>query len=323
MWALVVTITMVFCLLSVNLKINALHKILSQRNASPAEVEVVTNEQQDNDESDDDQQQLQQQDTDESDDDQQQLQEIELAAVQQHYISRRGELTRTRNDDDTGLQRTMRGTTNDLPEAPSLAFLRSNHLVANKHIAFQAFVYVFAILATLLIPIMRLIDTEIGGPLFYRLQILSQPLHGFFNFLIFIGFKIYHQRRLNPTTPYLIIVGQIFFSSTADPIFLSRITIVEGDGEVKGIEVCDQFVGIDHASLDHMRNLDDSGISYSESGNGISMPSSNIHGGRSAQSANFLNMDSDVMVSSGDERKDDISSNFEDGFSSRDSTVKR
>ena len=61
------------------------------------------------------------------------------------------------------------------------------------------------------------------------MHFLLQPLQGFFNFLIFVGFKIYFQKNQNPTKTFKDILYSIFFQWSSDPVFVSRINVIEND----------------------------------------------------------------------------------------------
>ena len=54
----------------------------------------------------------------------------------------------------------------------------------------QSLSYIFVQFITLIFPLLSSI-----GYKYERLRLIFQPLQGFFNFLIFIGFKVYHMRR--------------------------------------------------------------------------------------------------------------------------------
>ena len=110
--------------------------------------------------------------------------------------------------------------------------LRRNHLVTNKTVAFQAVSYVAAFLVTVIVPVIRLLiqDKSSTNGILVRAHFFLQPLQGFFNMLIFIGFKVHHLKNSNPSEPYSKLFYWIFFQSTSDPIFISRMTIVQQRG---------------------------------------------------------------------------------------------
>mmetsp|Transcript_15843 Transcript_15843/g.23831 ORF Transcript_15843/g.23831 Transcript_15843/m.23831 type:complete len:555 (+) Transcript_15843:64-1728(+) len=164
-------------------------------------------------------------------------------------------------------------------ESGHLLALRTAHFPANRNIAFQALAYVLPFSFTALMPLIRFATLMLNlsdyenylMTVLIRIQLIIQPLQGFFNLLIFLGFKIYHQKHLNPTYTLGHVVYKIFFQSTADPIFISRITIVEEGGNVTVRVEDEELLSIDNASLGNMNNVDD-GLSTS-SGVGISLPS--------------------------------------------------
>lgn len=164
-----------------------------------------------------------------------------------------------------GLQRTTAfAQVQDQPDI-SLQSLRTYHLVANKTIACQSLAYVVAWLCTIGIALMRIIMKQVleknntGRVLLLRIQLFLQPSQGFFNLLIFLGFKIFYQKKLNPTMSLSEILHRIFFEATSDPVFLSRMTIVarQNGRDVRGIEVEGEFLSLnDSASLGNMNHAD-------------------------------------------------------------------
>jgi hypothetical protein len=171
------------------------------------------------------------------------------------------------------MERSKNGSKNG-SKGSHLNSLRDDHYVANKVIAIQALIYITLFSITVTIPIIRILiiyNPHMPVLNLHRFQLVVQPLQGFFNFLIFFGFKVYYQKTLNPTITVTKVVKQLFFERTADPIFISRITIIqEADGSVKRVRVANELLSIDSGSMGHMNNMDDSALSISESGAGIS-----------------------------------------------------
>ena len=193
----------------------------------------------------------------------------------------------------------------------NLDSLRDDHYVANKVIAIQALTYIISFSITVTIPTLRVMmiyNPHIPVLNLLRFQLVVQPLQGFFNFLVFFGFKTYYQKTLNPTITLTQVVKQLFFEQTADPIFISRITVIqEADGTVKRVRVANEFLSLDSGSMGHMNNMDDSALSISESGAGFSSAvlSSSVLGGE--RSSNGL---SDWDLSGGSHLQEEDS--FED-----------
>lgn len=60
-----------------------------------------------------------------------------------------------------------------------------------------------------------------------RVLVFLFPLQGFFNFIIFISFKVYNYRRICKDASICSILRRLFTSSAHDPTFISRISIVK------------------------------------------------------------------------------------------------
>ena len=111
----------------------------------------------------------------------------------------------------------------------SLQLLRLEHLIRNKDIRLHSFAYVLAFLLTISLSIYQMILDKIMSVPIKTMQLLLQPLQGFFNFLIFVGFKVYFQKNLNPTRTYKNILYSIFFKWSSDPVFISRMKVIDND----------------------------------------------------------------------------------------------
>lgn len=172
-----------------------------------------------------------------------------------------------RIEETLGLQRmSVFDKAQEQPEI-SVKSLRTIHLVANKIVAFQSLAYVVAWLCTIGIALVRILMKRVleknntSRVFLLRIQLFLQPSQGFFNLLIFLGFKIFYQKKLNPMMSYSTVLHRIFFESTSDPVFLSRMTIVaQGNGrDIRGIEVEGEFLDLnDSASLGNMNHGEDS-----------------------------------------------------------------
>ncbi len=202
------------------------------------------------------------------------------------------------------LQRTMVNQQNPQQKedpAEYLTALRTDHFPANRTIALQAVAYVIPFLLTAALPLIRLVvytlDSSYNDVILAKTQIFVQPLQGFFNFVIFFGFKVYHQSHLNPTFTLWHIIGKIMFHSTEDPIFISRITIIDEEGGNVRVRVEDEeLLSIDNASLGNMNNIEDA-FSVS-SGVGISFPSPHNSEAQRVSSNQVMN-NSDISGLSG------------------------
>lgn len=77
---------------------------------------------------------------------------------------------------------------------------------------------------------------------FEKLTLVFLPLQGFFNFVIFVSFKIYNYRRVRPDVGIGRVITLLFCTSAHDPCFISRISVVmknerDGDDFVEEVEV--------------------------------------------------------------------------------------
>jgi hypothetical protein len=116
---------------------------------------------------------------------------------------------------------------------------QDKHLVYNNFILFQCLAYIGALLITLLFPIL-IAATKFSsfgkGPqhatyreTLRKLQLIFQPMQGFFNFLIFMSSKIYQERVIDRNQSYIDVVKKIFTKKYDDPIIISSLSFVEGD----------------------------------------------------------------------------------------------
>jgi len=110
----------------------------------------------------------------------------------------------------------------------------------------QAVSYVLAFALTLLFPLMRLTlyftnftstqdEENKSFALFDKLTLVFLPLQGFFNFVIFLCFKVYNHRRVNREKSTCQILKIIFVTSVQDPIIISGISMVKQNESVSDV----------------------------------------------------------------------------------------
>jgi hypothetical protein len=81
-----------------------------------------------------------------------------------------------------------------------------------------------------------------------RVTLFLFPLQGFFNFIIFVSFKVYNFRRLSKEDSIWSIFLRLFTSSDHDPAFITRISMVkisEKDGQDRSsfhVEITDEMM---------------------------------------------------------------------------------
>ena len=98
-------------------------------------------------------------------------------------------------------------------------------------ILLQALLYIMAYLLTTIFPMVSLFP-QYNYEVTRKLQIVFMPLQGFFNFLIFVVFKIVNLRKNTPKLSWWDGFRQIFFKGVADPIIISGITEMRVDNAI-------------------------------------------------------------------------------------------
>jgi hypothetical protein len=117
-----------------------------------------------------------------------------------------------------------------------------------KAVLVQSFSYILSFLLAFTIPMLNALDhllsvrdsthrSDVGGAqvTIDKLSIFLFPLQGFFNFIIFLSFKVYNYRRICKEDSIPSILIRLFFSSDHDPAFITRMSMVhvsEKNGEV-------------------------------------------------------------------------------------------
>jgi len=135
----------------------------------------------------------------------------------------------------------------------------------SRAVMIQAFGYIAVLTLTLFGTIIRQTHAKnkISGLNENMMELVFFPQQGFFNFLIFIGHKVYNSRRPNPELSICGVIKKLFCSSTDEPIFLSRITLVEDDVADVEMRVLEN---------DELGNNADYVISGGDDGDGDSSP---------------------------------------------------
>jgi hypothetical protein len=98
-----------------------------------------------------------------------------------------------------------------------------------KAVLIQAFSYIAALIMGVLPPTLILVGAtdKSSRSVLERSTLVLFPLQGFFNSIIFMSFKVYNFRRVQPDASICHIIGLLFCKSWHDPCFISRISIVE------------------------------------------------------------------------------------------------
>jgi hypothetical protein len=60
-----------------------------------------------------------------------------------------------------------------------------------------------------------------------KTSLVLLPLQGFFNFVIFLSHKVYNYRRVHKNESISHVLALLFCTSTSDPFFISRISVVK------------------------------------------------------------------------------------------------
>ena len=135
---------------------------------------------------------------------------------------------RTRNHRDNHQARE-----NVAEDVPNIA-RKQNH--NSKVVLIQAMAYVFSLVFTLTFPTLNALKdlnpqssfAQGVGRMSDTLETSFLPLQGVFNFIIFLGHKIYNRRRdwAHEDESICQIIRQLFAGSVEEPVFISRITLV-------------------------------------------------------------------------------------------------
>mmetsp|Transcript_2935 Transcript_2935/g.4165 ORF Transcript_2935/g.4165 Transcript_2935/m.4165 type:complete len:613 (-) Transcript_2935:841-2679(-) len=115
--------------------------------------------------------------------------------------------------------------------------IRKNHEVT-KTVLVQALVYFLAFLLTLAFPLIQLAGFHKEGahwPMY--LQLIFTPMQGFFNFLIFLYYKVANYRRMHLETSTKEILRLFFLGKAIEPLEISRISLLKFDEEQRMLEV--------------------------------------------------------------------------------------
>eukprot|EP00557_Chaetoceros_sp_GSL56_P002141 CAMPEP_0176500154 /NCGR_PEP_ID=MMETSP0200_2-20121128/13362_1 /TAXON_ID=947934 /ORGANISM="Chaetoceros sp., Strain GSL56" /LENGTH=214 /DNA_ID=CAMNT_0017898727 /DNA_START=663 /DNA_END=1307 /DNA_ORIENTATION=+ len=104
--------------------------------------------------------------------------------------------------------------------------------INTKAVLIQAILYVAAFLICVIPPFIRYFAeqgknaSENVSLHLLEVTLFLLPLQGFFNFVIFISYKVYNYRRMNRGESITQVLRLLFFTSTHEPCFISRISIV-------------------------------------------------------------------------------------------------
>ena len=133
--------------------------------------------------------------------------------------------SRTKNTIQSTIQRSARGLYGNNRESP-IHRLRRKYLVASKSVVLQSLFYIMLCSSNAVLPLVR---NRARFLCLWRLGAFYHPLRGFFDSFIFLVHKIHKHKNLNPALSLSTIVRHIFCEETADPVFISRASIVEDD----------------------------------------------------------------------------------------------
>lgn len=138
---------------------------------------------------------------------------------------------------------------NDAPhQETTMDNIRKEHQTT-KVILVQALAYISACLVTLFFVLVSPVKSGGAIACFWceNVKLALMPLQGFFNFLIFLGHKVFNYRRTNQDASFWHVVRLQLTGAAEEPVFISRITFVKnyeaGRGEVEEIEVDDELDG--------------------------------------------------------------------------------
>mmetsp|Transcript_22483 Transcript_22483/g.27561 ORF Transcript_22483/g.27561 Transcript_22483/m.27561 type:complete len:428 (-) Transcript_22483:236-1519(-) len=126
--------------------------------------------------------------------------------------------------------------------------IRKNHEVT-KTVLIQALVYFLAFFLTLVFPLIQLAGLHKEGAHWPNyLELIFMPMQGFFNFLIFIYFKVANYRRMHTGASTKEILRLFFLGKAIEPLEISRISLLKFDEEQRMLEV-DIYSEIDEEYL--------------------------------------------------------------------------
>jgi len=126
--------------------------------------------------------------------------------------------------------------------------IRKNHEVT-KTVLIQALVYFLAFFLTLVFPLIQLAGLHKEGAHWPNyLELIFMPMQGFFNFLIFIYFKVANYRRMHSGASTKEILRLFFLGKAIEPLEISRISLLKFDEEQRMLEV-DIYSEIDEEYL--------------------------------------------------------------------------
>uniref|UniRef100_A0A7S3PU89 Uncharacterized protein n=1 Tax=Chaetoceros debilis TaxID=122233 RepID=A0A7S3PU89_9STRA len=107
-----------------------------------------------------------------------------------------------------------------------------------RTVLIQAMVYLLAVTITLIFPIIQMLHLHAEGSLWPNyLELIFMPLQGFFNFAIFLYYKVGNFRRHNPDVTSLKVVRLFFTKKVEEPVLISRISIVHFDEEIRELQI--------------------------------------------------------------------------------------
>ena len=126
----------------------------------------------------------------------------------------------------------------NLPHVKPFPFerIRKSH-ESTKAVLRQALVYVLAFVLTLISPIIQIIYSSLGKDSHWPnyLELVFTPLQGFFNFAIFVYYKVDNVRRSNPEFLFSEVLRLLFTGKLAEPVMISRISLIQIDEVDRGV----------------------------------------------------------------------------------------
>jgi len=156
----------------------------------------------------------------------------------------------------------------DLPQRESFPIerIRKSH-ETTKAVLRQALVYVLAFVVTLISPIIQSIHTSLNlrensyWPNY--LELVFTPLQGFFNFGIFLYYKVDNYRRRNPDISISEVLRLLFKGSLLEPVMITRMWLLQFDEEDKKVlqlriidENEEEYFGHDVSNLSPQDEID-------------------------------------------------------------------
>jgi len=97
-----------------------------------------------------------------------------------------------------------------------------------KVVTIQALAYILAFVFTSSVTILDNVDI-VNQNLSNILNAIFAPSQGVFNFIIFIGHKVYSHKRINRTTPVCELLRDLFCTAPSDSVYFSGVSMVEFD----------------------------------------------------------------------------------------------